>query len=773
MLDARMERRRFEVTGVVQGVGFRPFVAGLAHALGLGGLVRNDSHGVVIEVEGPPDAVDAFGDRLVREAPPLARIDAVEASALPPGGEAAFHIDASGHGEGRRSSVPPDVAMCAACRHELDDPADRRHAYPFINCTQCGPRFTVIEALPYDRPFTTMRRFAMCADCRREYEDQDDRRYHAEPTACPVCGPHVWLEAPGDPAPRSARGAAIAEAQARLDGGEILAVKGIGGVHLACDAANDAAVAQLRARKGRGDKPFALMVPDVATVRGLCVVSAEEQREIESPAHPIVLLARRDDAGSRVSAHVAPGHDRLGVMLPYSPLHHLLLDGRTLVMTSGNRSDEPIAHTNEGVRETLADLADAFLLHDRDIANVCDDSVVMVVEGAPLPVRRSRGYAPLPVRLPFEVPPILAVGGELKTTFCLAQGRDAYLSQHLGDMETVETLDRFEASVERLLSLFAIAPEIVAIDPHPGYLTSSWARTWAAGRGCRVVPVQHHHAHLGAVLAERGRPLDDAVIGVVFDGTGYGVDGTVWGGEVFTGGYAAATRAGWLAPVPLPAGDVDVRHGGRLALAHLAAAGIAWDDDLPPVAAIPVGDRRLLAQRFARGLGMATSSSMGRLFDAVAALVGVRQASSYEAQAAIELEVAARRADPRVVAARRYPDALVERDAAFRVDPGPWLRAIVEDLRAGVTREILAARFHVAVVDAVAQLSIRVRETTGLSTVALSGGVFQNAYLLSAVLDRLEGAGFTVLTHRLVPPNDGGLALGQAVCAAAMAQTDA
>lgn len=764
-----MERRRFEVTGVVQGVGFRPFVAGLARALGLGGLVRNDSRGVVVEVEGLPDAVAAFGERLLLEAPPLARIDDVVASSLPARGEAAFHIDASGRGEGRRSSVPPDVALCPACRRELDDPADRRHGYPFINCTQCGPRFTVIEALPYDRPLTTMRHFLLCDACRREYEDPGNRRYHAEPTACPACGPHVWLEAPGDSAPRAVGESAIADAQARLDAGEVLAVKGVGGVHLACDASNEAAVARLRTRKGRGDKPFALMVPDVATARRLCLVEPDEQRELESPAHPIVLLARREAPTGDVSAQVAPGHDRLGVMLPYSPLHHRLLGPRTLVMTSGNRSDEPIAHTNEGARATLAGLADAFLLHDREIANVCDDSVVMVVRGAPVPLRRSRGYAPLPVRLPFEVPPILAVGGELKTTFCLAQGREAYLSQHLGDMETVETLERFEASVERLLSLFAIDPSMVAIDPHPGYLTSSWARTWAAARGCQVVPVQHHHAHLGAVLAERGRPLDDMVIGVVFDGTGYGTDGTVWGGEVFTGGYAAATRAGWLAPALLPAGDVDVRHGGRLALAHLAGAGIAWDDDLPPVAATSLGDRRLLAQRFARAIGMATSSSMGRLFDAVAALVGVRQASSYEAQAAIELEAAARQADARVVSARRYPAAVVERDGACRMQPDVWLRAIIEDVRAGVAREVVAARFHVAVADAVALVSMRLRETTGLSTVALSGGVFQNVYLLSAAVERLEGAGFTVLTHRLVPPNDGGLALGQAVCAAAAA----
>lgn len=769
MLELRMARRRFEVTGVVQGVGFRPFVAGLAHSLGLAGLVRNDSRVVTIEVEGTDEAVAAFADRFVREAPPLARIDSVQQSALTPLAEPGFHIDESGRGVGRRSSVPPDVAICAACRRELDDPADRRHGYPFINCTQCGPRFTVIEALPYDRAFTTMRHFTMCEACRREYETPTDRRYHAEPTACPVCGPHVWLEISGTPVPIAVAHEALAHVQRLFDAGKIVAVKGIGGVHLACDAASDAAVMGLRTRKGRGDKPFAVMAPDLDAVRWHCVVSEAEQRELESPAHPIVLLARRADAEASISEHVAPGHDRLGVMLPYSPLHHLLLGGRTLVMTSGNRADEPIAHTNDGARATLGALADAFLLHDRDICNVCDDSVVMVARGAPLPVRRSRGYAPLPVRLPFDVPPILAVGGELKTTFCLAQGRDAYLSQHLGDMETVETLERFEEAVARMRSLFAIDPAIVAIDPHPGYLTSSWARTWASTHGAVVVPVQHHHAHLGAVLAERHRPLDATAIGIVFDGTGYGSDATVWGGEVFAGGYAAAQRVAWLAPVPLPAGDADVRHGGRLALAHLTAAGIAWDDDLPPISALSVTERRVLRQRYERGLGMAVSSSMGRLFDAVAALVGVRQHSTYEAQAAIELEVAALRADRRVVDARRYPVAIGVRDGGRVIEPGCWLQAIVDDRRAGVDAGVIAARFHHAVADAVAAIATSVRDDMGSRPVALSGGVFQNMWLLEATADRLDAAGFEVLTHHVVPPNDGGLSLGQAVCAAAAA----
>lgn len=761
-----MRRVQLVVRGVVQGVGFRPFVAGLARRLGLGGMVRNDAGAVVIELEGPRDALDVFADSLMRDRPPLAVIESVTTRELPPTGEATFHIEASGAAEGRRTSIPPDVATCDACLREMRDPRDRRFNYPFLNCTHCGPRFTIIQSLPYDRATTTMARFQMCEACRREYEDPENRRYHAEPTACRACGPHVWFEAPGGA--RVERDAAVRTAQDWLGRGRIVAVKGIGGFHLACLAESDEAVALLRARKGRGDKPFALMVPTMEMVRALCEVGPDEAVQLQSRARPIVLVRRRTDArAAAVSWLVAPGQDHLGVMLPYSPLHHLLLTDRPLVMTSGNRSDEPIAKDNDEAREKLAALADAFLFHDRDIHTVCDDSVIRVFRGEPLPVRRSRGFAPFPVRLPFDVLPILAVGGELKATFCLAQGRDAYLSQHIGDMETVETLAAFERAAANLSSLFDITPAMVAIDPHPGYLSSQWARAWARERGVPVVPVQHHHAHHGAVMAEHGLGPDARVIGVVFDGTGYGLDGAVWGGEVFAGSYAEVKRVARLKNVRLPASDVDVRHGYRLALAHLAAAGIPWEEALPAVQACPARERTLLAQRFARGVSMVTSSSMGRLFDAVSSLVGVRHVSAYEAQAAIELEALASQAAVEDIAAVEG-DAfeLVDREGLLEMDPAPVLRAIVQNLARGTPPALLSAFFHESVARAVLSVVRRVRHDTGETTAALSGGVFQNVRLLARTVDLLTADGFRVLTHRLVPPNDGGLSLGQAACAA-------
>ncbi len=528
-----MRRRRLVVRGVVQGVGFRPFVATLARRHGLAGLVRNVSGAVVIEAEGPDHALAAFRMALPREAPALALVETIDEAELAAIGDTSFVIEASATADGRRTSIPPDVATCDACLRELRDPTDRRYRYPFLNCTQCGPRFTIIRDLPYDRAATTMARFPMCEACRREYEDPEDRRYHAEPTACPTCGPRVWWEVsagtPAAHAPPSPVGA-IETARQWLAAGRIVAVKGIGGFHLACDARQDAAVAALRTRKGRGDKPFALMVPTLAAARALCHVSDDEARHLVSAARPIMLMARRTRADDTTSCHVAPRQDTLGLMLPYSPLHHLLMDDSPLVLTSGNRADEPIARTNEEARSRLAAIADGFLLHDRDIHVVCDDSVVRIFGGQPLPVRRSRGFAPLPVRLPCAVPPTLAVGGELKATFCLAQGHDAYLSQHIGDMETVETLQAFESAVAHLSALFAITPALVAIDPHPGYLSSRWARDWAGARGLPVVAVQHHRAHHAAVMAEHAIPVGDSTIGFVFDGTGYGDDGGI--GEV-------------------------------------------------------------------------------------------------------------------------------------------------------------------------------------------------------------------------------------------------
>jgi hydrogenase maturation protein HypF len=756
-------RRQFLVQGVVQSVGFRPFVAGLARRSGLAGLVRNDSGEVVIEVEGPAAVIDRFARALIEDAPSLAVIDRVVTRDLVAIGDRTFDIEVSGAAHGRRASIPPDVATCDACLREMRDPHDRRFLYPFLNCTHCGPRFTIIESLPYDRRTTTMRRFPMCGACRHEYEDPENRRYHAEPTACPVCGPHVWFEEAGRA--RRERAVGLAAAGEALTEGRIIAVKGIGGFHLACRGDHDAAVSALRARKGRGDKPFAVMVPSLEAVRALCDVDPEEAAQLQHRARPIVLLRRRPDSTAPMSRHVAPGQDHLGVMLPYSPLHHLLVVERPLVMTSGNRADEPIAHGNDEACQRLAGLADGFLFHDREIHAVCDDSVIRVFRGEVLPIRRSRGFAPFPVRLPFDLPATLAVGGELKATCCLTEGRDAYLSQHIGDMETVETLAAFERAVANLSSLFDIRPAMVAIDPHPGYLSARWATAWAEERNLPVVTVQHHHAHHGSVMAEHGLEAGARVIGVIFDGTGYGLDGAVWGGEVFLGGYDDVRRVARLKNAMLPASDVDVRQGYRLALAHLWAAGIPWDETLPSVQACPAGALALLARRFARGISMVASSSMGRLFDAVSSLAGVRHVSAYEAQAAMELEAVAVASPGGAADAGGYAFGLGEADGLLEMNPAPVLRAIVDDLRRGTPVAIVAARFHEAVAAAVRDVVCRVRSVAGESTVGLSGGVFQNVRLLGRTVDLLEAEGFRVLTHRLVPPNDGGLSLGQAVCA--------
>jgi hydrogenase maturation protein HypF len=791
MASLVMQRRRLVVRGVVQGVGFRPFVAGLARRLGLSGHVRNVSGAVVIEIEGAEAALGAFGDALTRERPSLAAIDAIDVAEIDEVGDRAFVIDASVSVNGRRASIPADIATCAACLRELHDPRDRRYRYPFLNCTQCGPRFTIITDLPYDRAATTMAAFPMCDACRREYEDVADRRYHAEPIACPECGPRVWCQGanpatgnrqpatgensdPGTGYGPSATGktsgaegpdaSAIDTARAWLDAGWIVAVKGLGGFHLACDARNEAAVATLRARKGRGDKPFALMVGTIAQARALCAVSDDEAAVLDDRARPVVLLTRRDPSGDGIASLVAPGQDSLGVMLPYSPLHQLLVAGGPLVMTSGNRSDEPIARTNREALEALSAIADGFLMHDREIHAVCDDSVVRVFRGRPLPIRRSRGFAPLPVHLASGVAPVLAVGGELKSTFCLAHETDAYLSQHLGDLESVETLDAFDRAVHHLLSLFAITPEMIAIDPHPAYLSSRWAREWAAQRRIPVVAVHHHHAHHASLMAEHRLAPDATMLGVVFDGTGYGEDGTVWGGEFLVGGCAGVTRVAHLAPTPLPAGDVDVRHASRLALAHLAAAGLPWDDDLPCVRASTPLERQILARRLERGLGLVKSSSMGRLFDAVSSLLGVRHVSSYEADAAIRLEAVARTAGP-VEDAEPWAFGLHGVAGVIHLDPAPLWHGLVGGMRAGVATSLLAARFHDAVARAVLAVAARTRDHRGIETVGLSGGVFQNVLLLERTVTLLEHDGFRVLTHQLVPPNDGGLSLGQAVVA--------
>jgi hydrogenase maturation protein HypF len=767
-------RRRFAVSGLVQGVGFRPFAYVTAAELALAGSVTNTPDGVLIEVEGDPEAVREYGRRLRADAPPLAMVARVDELPMPASGGTGFTIAASSTGGASRTLASPDVAVCADCLRELRDPADRRYRHPFITCTNCGPRFTIITDLPYDRAATTMAGFAMCADCRAEYEDPADRRFHAQPIACPQCGPRLELlvrDGTAVPGGRSvAAPDALRIARELLAAGRIVAIKGLGGYHLACDARNAAAVAELRRRKRRGGKPFAIMVADGDVARSLVTMTDDEQRLLAGIRRPIVLLPRRGGPGVGVAEEVAPGNPDLGVMLPYTPLHVLLFglpgdpDGPdALVMTSGNLSGEPIVTGDDEAVDRLGPLVDAWLRHDRGIRVPCDDGVSRHVAGAELPIRRSRGYAPLPLALPFEIGPTLAVGADLKNACAVGDGRYGWLSQHIGDMDdlsTVQALTRTEAHLERLTG---VRPELLVADLHPGYRSGDWAREHAAGRPVRRV--QHHHAHIASVLAEHGIGRDEQVIGIAFDGTGYGPDGAVWGGEVLVADYKSYRRAAHLGYVPLAGGDASVLRPYRMALAHLFAAGVPWHAGLPPSAACPPTERTVLARQLDTGFGCVPTSSMGRLFDAVASLAGVRQVVEYEAEAAIGLEGLARSAGP---AAEHYTFAVdAVAGGPWIADPGPVIRAVAADVIAGVPAAVVAARFHAAVAGLVTDLADRCRESYGLDVVALGGGVFQNALLVAAVQRGLRERGFTVLRPRLLPPNDGGIALGQLVLGAA------
>ncbi|MEU3986287.1 carbamoyltransferase HypF [Streptomyces sp. NPDC026672] len=760
-------RRRVVVRGVVQGVGFRPHVHQLATALDLTGYVTNTADGVVVEVEGRPDDVERFCARLAPEAPPLARVDGVEHAPVPVRGDTAFTIDASRADGPVRTLIPPDTATCAACLDELADPHDRRHRHPFVNCTHCGPRFTIVTALPYDRPQTTMAGFPLCADCAREYTDPADRRFHAQPVACPACGPRPrLLVRRGGTHEEADHGDPVAGARELLARGAVLAVKGLGGYHLACDAANPAVVGLLRRRKNRGDKPFALMARSLDDLGDLVRPTAEEHALLTGPARPVVLL-RRHGRGAVADA-VAPGSPDLGVMLPYTPLHHLLLglpgdpEGpRLLVMTSGNVSGEPIVTDDREALDRLAHLADAWLTHDRPVQVPCDDSVVRVCDGRPLIVRRARGYAPLPLDLPVPVRPALAVGGDLKNTFCLGEGHRAWLSAHIGDMDDLATQRAFDRAVDHLGAITPVRPVVLAADRHPGYRSAGWALRHAAGR--EVVRVQHHHAHIAAAMAEHGLDGSRPVLGVAFDGTGYGDDGSVWGGEFLLADYTGFTRLAHLAPVPLPGGDAAVRRPYRMALAHLRAAGLDRSADLPCTAACPPDERAVLERQLERGLNCVPTSSMGRLFDAVSSLAGVCHRAGYEAQAAVELEAAALAAPD---ASGAYTFAVRAAGPALLADPAPVLAEAVRDLRSGAPAALVAARFHRAVAALVHRVCGTVRERHAVRTVALTGGVFLNTVLSSACAALLEADGFTVLRHHRVPPGDGGLALGQLMVAA-------
>ncbi|WAC89279.1 carbamoyltransferase HypF [Mycobacterium sp. Aquia_213] len=741
-------RLRLDIAGVVQGVGFRPAVARIAARHSLAGCVYNDSGSVHCEFEGAPEVVEAAVSAISADRPPMARIDSIEIVSLPPNGESGFRIIGSRGRDDRRTLVPPDVAICADCLREVRDPADRRYGHPFITCTNCGPRYTVITDLPYDRPATTMAHFPMCATCSAEYRDPADRRFHAQTIACPDCGPTLSWRGPGD-----SREPLAAAAQA-LDDGLIVAIKGIGGFHLACRADNVDSVAHLRHRKGRPAKPFAVMVADIAVAQRICHVDDASAKLLQSPAAPIVLLPARDDSKL---ACVAPGLSEIGVMLAYSPVHHLLFDRLgpvTLVMTSANNGGSPIVFRDTDLA-WIDGLADAVLSHDRPIHVPCEDSVLTVDgDGGPVPIRRSRGYAPLPVSTPAVAgaPVVLATGGDLKTTFCLlSSDGNAHLSSHLGDMADPRTQSCFESAEQHLAFMTDRQPRLIACDLHPAYATTRWAQR----QDRPVLQVQHHHAHAVSLLAEHGR-LDSPMLAVAFDGTGYGTDGTIWGGELLmVTDPVAFTRVGHLKPFALPGGDGAVRHPGRIALDLLYRADVEWAQDIPAVARLSQQARRVLAQQIPGGIGGVATSSMGRLFDAVASLLDVCHDVTYEGQAAVELEHLARLG---------RPAPLDFEVAAGVLDPVPLITALVRGLRAGRTAADLAAGFHAAVIRATAQAVGQV--VGGVGTVGLTGGVFVNRLLRDGLRNELAGNGFEVLTHAVLPCNDGGLALGQAVIAA-------
>ena len=745
--SAPRQRRRIEVGGIVQGVGFRPFVWRLAGRLGLGGFVRNTASGVVIEVEGSPESLGHFEAALRDEAPPLARIASVESTSLEPLGGEGFVISESTGGESMETLISPDIAVCKACLRDIADPGNRRYRYAFTNCTDCGPRYTIVERIPYDRPFTTMKHFALCPECRREYDDPADRRFHAQPNACPVCGPKLEL--------RDASGLRlevddeISAASEALRRGEIVAIKGVGGFHLAVDALNDDAVRRLRSRKGREEKPFAVMVRDLAAARELCEIGPDEEAALSSPEAPIVLLRKRP--GLPLAPSIAPGNDRLGVMLPYSPLHWLLMrEGpEALVMTSANFSEEPLVADNAEALERLAGIADAFLMHDRPIARRCDDSVVVHLAGAVRLVRRSRGYVPAPIRLAESGPPVLGTGGELKNALCLVKGSEAFMSQHIGDMKNYEAYRHFDEVAAHLQRIFRTEAELIGHDLHPAYMTTRWALE----QGKPTLGVQHHHAHLASCLAEH-RYVGPA-IGLALDGVGYGTDGTAWGGEVLVGDAAGVTRFASLEPMPLPGGDAAVRQIWRTALGWLHRSGV-------PPEGLPYLSNPHWAQvleLLAKGVGTAESSGCGRLFDAVASICGLRHEAHYEGQAAIELMQAAHGK----LADAGYNFGFERQHGRWIMLISPMLREIAAAVRAGAGAAEVSRRFHRTLAGLFSEVTRMAYLETGLKIVALSGGVFQNQLLTEVLAHDLESNGYKVLIHAQAPTNDGGLSLGQAM----------
>jgi hydrogenase maturation protein HypF len=761
-------RRAVLVCGVVQGVGFRPFVYRLAFEEGLAGFIGNDTDGVTIEVEGPEERVEAFLDRLRAEAPPLARIDSIVARDVTAIGEVGFRIVASEVLGPVSTGIPADAATCRDCLRELLDPEDRRYGYPFLNCTNCGPRFTITRRIPYDRPQTSMARFKMCAACQAEYDDPLSRRFHAQPNACWDCGPRVWLVG-ADGSALSADNPVAATID-RLVAGQIMAIKGVGGFHLSVDATNQAAVMRLRERKHRYGKPLAVMVRDMEAAREVCALTAAEEALLQTAARPIVLARKRDGGG--IAEGVAPGIPWLGVFLPYAPLQHLLFaDGRlrALVMTSANLSEEPIAIDNDEALARLGAIADAFLMHDREILQRCDDSVAAVVDGRPQLIRRARGFVPLGVELPLDAPPLLAVGGHLKNVFALARGRRVYQSQHLGDLENLTGLEFFRESLDHLMRTFEIEPETVVHDLHPGYLSTEWAKEWARERGLPLIGVQHHHAHVAGCMAEHG--LREA-IGLTLDGTGYGTDGRIWGGEVLIARLDGFERFAHLEYVAMPGGDAAVREPWRMAFAALRAADFDVESEqIVKLLGAQASEVRVLRRMVERGINSPMTSSLGRLFDAVAAVVLNRRVVDYEAQAAIELEGIAVDEPDRFEQGDYVPELHEAEEgsgSAAVIRTGKMWKAVLEDLWRGVPASRISARFHAGIAEGFINVAGNARIESGINQVAMSGGCMHNRRLARLLRVGLEAQGFQVFQHAQVSPGDGGLSYGQVAVAAAM-----
>lgn len=751
--------RHIHINGIVQGVGFRPFIFNLALEHQLSGWVRNSASGVDIEVTGRKEDLQNFLAQIPLSAPPLAEIDSIESQDINLQDFSGFKIVSSKDKSSDFIPVSPDVAVCEQCQVELFDPDDRRYRYPFINCTNCGPRFTIIKDIPYDRPKTTMAGFEMCADCREEYENPRDRRFHAQPVACAVCGPHVWLETTSGEN-LAEEETAIQQAREMLSKGKILAIKGLGGFHLACDATNTEACEQLRNRKKRPAKPFALMAFDLAVIKDYVQITPAAEELLSSPQSPIVLMPKKD--GTNISPSVAPGQSTLGFMLPYTPVHLLLLqpeDGYppALVMTSGNRSNEPILHENQAARETLSGIADAFLMHNRPIHTRIDDSVFTVVNEKPYPIRRARGFAPNPIRIKHDLPQVLGAGPQMKNTFCLTRDNYAFLSHYIGEMENWETYQDYKRAIRHYEALFRIKPEAIGYDLHPDYITTKYALDRANADNLKAYPVQHHHAHLAAGLIEHTLPPEEIVAGLIFDGTGYGSDRTIWGGEILIGNCADFTRIFHLKHVPLPGGDAAIRNPARMALSTLWAYDLPWKEHLHPYQALSDIERAALKNQLEKNINAPLTSSMGRLFDAVAALIGVRQSITYEAQAAIELEALA---DHNEVG--YYPWRM---DGKL-IDVNPALEAILSDLSNDVTTATIAGRFHNTIAHLSLRLAVLIKQEFAISKIVLSGGVWQNKLLLEKTLPLLTNNGFQPLIHKQTPPNDGCVAFGQAMIAA-------